>query len=201
MPIKEILKRTHAEAIAKKSQSKETEEPKAKRFKTDTPNDDKLKFVNLPPTKKELRLANKQMSKEPQKPANTSVAADKSNNTVHIISDDSDSGPEEAPSTSQAQTAQSNAKQQQRQSQIGKKKFKNKNIKNRQNRNQSSSKPIDVKNFDYKNVDFRKFQGGAQRAKGMELKPQFHGKVCLENWLQGKVYSLIVFFLFAEQFK
>uniref|UniRef100_A0A0K8US75 Exosome complex component 10 homolog n=1 Tax=Bactrocera latifrons TaxID=174628 RepID=A0A0K8US75_BACLA len=176
MPIKEILKRTHEEAIAKKAQSKESEEPKAKRFKTDTPYDDKLKFVNLPPTKKEMRLANKQKAAETQKPAATNVAADKLNNSVHTIRDDSDSGPEEAPSTSQAQMSQSNANQQQRQGQGGKKKFKNKNIKNRQNRNQSSSKPIDVQNFDYKNVDFRKFQGGAQRAKGMELKPQFHGK-------------------------
>ncbi|XP_011189712.2 exosome component 10 [Zeugodacus cucurbitae] len=175
MPIKEILKRTHEEAIAKKRQSKESEEPKAKRFKTDTPIDDKLKFVNLPPTKTELRLAKKQRTQEPQTDAETTVN-DKSNNSVHTISDDSDSGPEEAPSTSQAHTSQLNANQQQRQGRSGKQKFKNKNIKNRQNRNQSSNNPINVKNFDYKNVDFRKFQGGAQRAKGMELKPQFHGK-------------------------
>lgn len=178
LPIKEILKRTHEEAIAKKRQAKESDESKAKRFKTDTPNDDKLKFVNLPPTKTELRLTNKQGTQEPQKPADTCVT-DTSNNSVHIISDESDSGSEEAPSTSQAQSLQLNANQRQRQRQSGKKKFKNKNMINRQNRNQSSNKPIDVKFFDYKNVDFRKFQGGAQRAKGMELKPQFHGKVCL----------------------
>ncbi|XP_055850996.1 exosome component 10 [Episyrphus balteatus] len=38
---------------------------------------------------------------------------------------------------------------------------------------QSSEKPVA---FDYKKVDFKKFQGGAQKAKGTELKPKFHGK-------------------------
>ncbi|CAD6992966.1 unnamed protein product [Ceratitis capitata] len=181
MPIKEILKRTHEEAIAKKLKAKRAEEPSAKRFKTETPVDDKLKFVNLPPTKKELREAKKSApaSKPLQQPVvNTTTVVDKSNSSAHTISDDSDSGPEELPSTSYAspsmQTNSVNRQQQQRQS--GKKKFKNKNMKNRNNPNQSSNKPIDVKNFDYKNVDFKKFQGGAQRAKGMELKPQFHGK-------------------------
>ncbi|XP_017481740.1 PREDICTED: exosome component 10 [Rhagoletis zephyria] len=179
LPIKEILKRTHEEAIAKKSKAMDPEEPKAKRFKTVTPIDDKLKFVNLPPTKRELQ-ANKHAANNTEistadtktKQSAASNTANESSNSVHTISDDSDSAPEEMPSTSQAHTQQRVPHPQ-----IGKKKFKNKNMKNRQKSNQSSNKPIDVvKSFDYKNVDFKKFQGGAQRAKGMELKPQFHGK-------------------------
>ncbi|XP_030371136.1 exosome component 10 [Scaptodrosophila lebanonensis] len=51
--------------------------------------------------------------------------------------------------------------------------------------NQSSNMPVQlpqqpkresVPNFDYKNVDFRQFRGGAQRARGTEIKPQVHGK-------------------------
>ncbi|XP_053970145.1 exosome component 10 [Anastrepha ludens] len=168
LPIKEILKRTHEEAIAKKNKSNDSEEPGPKRFKNETPTDDKLKFINLPPTKKELKQANNQA---PNTAADT-LTANTSNNSVHTISEDSDSGPEEIPSTSQAQPMQNTPNRQ-----SGKKQMKNKNMKNRQKSYQSSNKPIDlVKNFDYNSVDFKKFQGGGQRAKGMELKPQFHGK-------------------------
>lgn len=50
---------------------------------------------------------------------------------------------------------------------------------------QSSNRPVpttqsnqgSTQHFDYKNVDFRQFQGGAQRARGTEIKTQMRGKV------------------------
>ncbi|XP_001358230.2 exosome component 10 [Drosophila pseudoobscura] len=52
----------------------------------------------------------------------------------------------------------------------------------RGNHPQSSSQPVvqqpkpQGNNFDYKNVDFRQFQGGAQRARGTEIKQTIRGK-------------------------
>ncbi|XP_016961271.1 exosome component 10 [Drosophila biarmipes] len=52
--------------------------------------------------------------------------------------------------------------------------------KNRGNHPQSSSQqvaqPRAEGNFDYKNVDFRQFKGGAQRARGTEIKQNIRGK-------------------------
>ncbi|EDV48932.1 exosome component 10 [Drosophila erecta] len=52
--------------------------------------------------------------------------------------------------------------------------------KNRGNHPQSSSQQVPQHrgegNFDYKNVDFRQFKGGAQRARGTEIKQQIRGK-------------------------
>ncbi|EDV42698.1 uncharacterized protein Dana_GF18126 [Drosophila ananassae] len=52
--------------------------------------------------------------------------------------------------------------------------------KNRANHPQGSNlqvpQPKPAGNFDYKNVDFRQFKGGAQRARGTEIKQQMHGK-------------------------
>ncbi|KAH8268017.1 hypothetical protein KR018_006364 [Drosophila ironensis] len=58
--------------------------------------------------------------------------------------------------------------------------------KNRANHPQSSGQPVApvpsagpkaaAGNFDYKNVDFRQFKGGAQRARGTEIKQQMRGK-------------------------
>ncbi|KAH8288540.1 hypothetical protein KR054_004639 [Drosophila jambulina] len=55
--------------------------------------------------------------------------------------------------------------------------------KNRANHSQSSSQivpqpkiKVEGGNFDYKNVDFRQFKGGAQRARGTEIKQQMRGK-------------------------
>ncbi|XP_037730545.1 exosome component 10 isoform X2 [Drosophila subpulchrella] len=52
--------------------------------------------------------------------------------------------------------------------------------KNRGNHPQSSSQqvaqPKAEGNFDYKNVDFRQFKGGAQRARGTEIKQNIRGK-------------------------
>ncbi|XP_020813302.1 LOW QUALITY PROTEIN: exosome component 10 [Drosophila serrata] len=54
---------------------------------------------------------------------------------------------------------------------------------NRANHSQSSNQQVPqpkIKvqggNFDYKNVDFRQFKGGAQRARGTEIKQQMRGK-------------------------
>lgn len=54
---------------------------------------------------------------------------------------------------------------------------------------QSSNRPVPTQsqqgttqNFDYKNVDFRQFQGGAQRARGTEIKTQMRGKVSKIIW-------------------
>jgi len=71
--------------------------------------------------------------------------------------------------------AQNNRKQKKNQFQRG---FK---AKNRGNHPQSSSQQVPqhkgTGNFDYKNVDFRQFKGGAQRARGTEIKQQIRGKV------------------------
>ncbi|XP_033163505.1 exosome component 10 [Drosophila mauritiana] len=70
--------------------------------------------------------------------------------------------------------AQNNRKQKKNQFQRG---FK---AKNRGNHPQSSSQQVPqhqgTGNFDYKNVDFRQFKGGAQRARGTEIKQQIRGK-------------------------
>lgn len=54
---------------------------------------------------------------------------------------------------------------------------------------QSSNRPVPTQShqettqhFDYKNVDFRQFQGGAQRARGTEIKTQMRGKVSKIIW-------------------
>ncbi|XP_065371175.1 exosome complex component 10 homolog [Calliphora vicina] len=162
MPIREMLKRKHDESVAKKTANAAP----AKRIKTEensimttTPTDDKLKFVNLPPTKKELKQQN-----QLKRPASQDTS-------INIISDDDhddDGPPEEKPTSSQPIDGQ-----------VSKNTFKNKNKKGKFNNSgkahQSSDKPVQT-NFDYQKVDFKKFQGGAQKAKGTELKPQFHGK-------------------------
>ncbi|XP_055903687.1 exosome component 10 [Eupeodes corollae] len=56
---------------------------------------------------------------------------------------------------------------------------------------QSSDKPVA---FDYKNVDFKKFQGGAQKAKGTELKPKFHGKGGKNNKANNKKFNKLFTF-------
>lgn len=168
MPIKEMLKRKYEESVAKKNVN-------AKRIKTEdnnivpktkTPTDDKLKFVNLPPTKKELKQLNQNKKLEHNNVSTTTISDD---------DNDTDERPNEVPTSSR-----SNAQQQNNQQNSLKKKFKNKNIKSKLNNSgkahQSSDKPVQT-NFDYQKVDFKKFQGGAQKAKGTELKPQFHGKV------------------------
>ncbi|XP_075147723.1 exosome component Rrp6 [Haematobia irritans] len=172
MPIKAMLKRKYEESVAKKAANAGNDEPcNSKRFKRQddnncaaTPTDDKLKFVNLPPTKKELQQQKDQM----KRPAEDSSI---------IIDDDEDEGPEEIPTGSQSQ----NRPQLQgpQQSHGTNKKFKNKNRKQKfsssNKPHQSSDKPI-PSNFDYKKVDFNKFQGGAKKANGPEIKAQFHPK-------------------------
>ncbi|XP_037948594.1 exosome component 10-like [Teleopsis dalmanni] len=56
-----------------------------------------------------------------------------------------------------------------------KKKFKNKRKNKAQKSGQSSNVPVQ-NNFDYNNVDFKKFQGGSQRANGIQMKQTIHGK-------------------------
>ncbi|XP_013110735.2 exosome component 10 [Stomoxys calcitrans] len=171
MPIKAMLKRKYEESVAKKTAAND-EASHAKRIKcesdrhdsdndSNTANDDNLKFVNLPPTKKEL----KQHKQKLKRPADTSAI---------VIDDDED---EEKPTVSRSQN-QNNSGQKPHQSAVNKK-FKNKNKKQKFNASnksqQSSDKPIQT-NYDYQKVDFKKFQGGAQKAKGTELKAQFHPK-------------------------
>ncbi|KAM7364737.1 exosome component Rrp6 [Cochliomyia hominivorax] len=165
MPIKEMLKRKYEESVAKKAANANT----AKRIKTEddnatktttTPTDDKLKFVNLPPTKKELKQQNRLKRSAPQ------------DNSVGDHDDDDDGGPpEERPTSSQPPNNERESQQNSKQ------KFKNKKAKfnNSTKSHQSSDKPVQT-NFDYQKVDFKKFQGGAQKAQGTELKPQFHAK-------------------------
>lgn len=103
----------------------------------------------------------------------SSVKEDKKSidETVNVISDsDSDAPPEEQPTLSKPLPTH-NTK-----SLHKTKQNKNKKMKKKFMAAQSSNKPVHT-NFDYKNVDFKKFQGGAQRAKGMEIKPQLHAKV------------------------
>ncbi|XP_052848183.1 exosome component 10 [Drosophila gunungcola] len=103
--------------------------------------------------------------------------------TVQPVPDHSDDEVVEVPIERQSaeQTkpspAQSKRQQKNKQFQRG---FK---AKNRGNHPQSSSqqipqipKPKAEGNFDYKNVDFRQFKGGAQRARGTEIKHQMRGK-------------------------
>ncbi|XP_017057499.1 exosome component 10 [Drosophila ficusphila] len=55
--------------------------------------------------------------------------------------------------------------------------FKAKNRANHpQSSNQQVPQPKGGANFDYKNVDFRQFKGGAQRARGTEIKQNMRGK-------------------------
>lgn len=164
MPIKEILKRKYEESVATKAANAAS----AKRIKTEENSDNKLKFVNLPPTKKELRQQN-------QRDAAT-VSVDGNEQQMEA---DSDDGPPDEKPTSSRPIDNNNCRNQL-------KKPKHKNNKRGKFRNagrthqQSSDKPV-ATNFDYQNVDFKKFQGGAQKAKGTELKPQFHGKVILNS--------------------
>ena len=171
MPIKEMLKRKYEESVAKKNSNAS----EAKRVKTEdsssvsttiTPTDDKLKFVNLPPTKKELKQLNQNKRLEQQHTSTPSTKSDE---------DNSDEGPNEEPISLRPIDEDQNNQQHSL-----KKKYKNKNTKSKFNNSgkahQSSDKPVQT-NFDYQKVDFKKFQGGAQKAKGTELKPQFHGKV------------------------
>ncbi|KNC29695.1 hypothetical protein FF38_05071 [Lucilia cuprina] len=165
MPIREMLKRKYEESVAKKAANSAA----AKRIKTEensitttTPTDDKLKFVNLPPTKKELKQQNQLKRSAPQDTSTTTISDDDDEQ------DDNDGPPVEKPTSSRPLDGQ-----------VSKKKFKNKNkngkFQNSGKAYQSSDKPVQT-NFDYQKVDFKKFQGGAQKAKGTELKPQFHGK-------------------------
>ncbi|KAH8383565.1 hypothetical protein KR009_009318, partial [Drosophila setifemur] len=70
-------------------------------------------------------------------------------------------------------------RQKRKQQQFQQQRFK---AKNRANHPQSSLHPVVMPksagngNFDYKNVDFRQFKGGAQRARGTEIKQQMRGK-------------------------
>lgn len=189
LPIKAMLKRKYEEALAKKAAAAATDGAStSKRTKLETkttieqvtPTDDKLKFVNLPPTKKELK-----QQKEFKRQAEASVSE------LEKQEDDDDDGPpEEKPIVS---TAPSQEDDEQKPSTY-KQKFKNKNKKQKfmasNKPQQSSDKPVQT-NFDYKNVDFRKFQGGAQKAKGMEIKAQIHAKVGFNE----RIITFAVFFL------
>ncbi|XP_005175610.2 exosome component 10 [Musca domestica] len=191
LPIKAMLKRKYEEALAKKAAAPATDGAStSKRTKLETkttieqvtPTDDKLKFVNLPPTKKELK-----QQKEFKRQAETSVSE------LEKQEDDDDDGPpEEKPIVS---TAPSQEDDEQKPSTY-KQKFKNKNKKQKfmasNKPQQSSDKPVQT-NFDYKNVDFRKFQGGAQKAKGMEIKAQIHAK-SNSNKAQNKKFNKLFTF-------
>ncbi|XP_017002610.3 exosome complex component 10 homolog [Drosophila takahashii] len=99
---------------------------------------------------------------------------------VHQVPGESDDEVVEVPIERQATEppkpppAQSKKQQKRKQFQRG---FK---AKNRGNHPQSSSQhithPKAEGNFDYKNVDFRQFKGGAQRARGTEIKQNIRGK-------------------------
>ncbi|XP_016976066.1 exosome component 10 [Drosophila rhopaloa] len=84
--------------------------------------------------------------------------------------------PIERQSKEQPKPSSAHSKRQQKPKQI-KRGFK---AKNRGNHPQSSSQQIPQPkpegNFDYKNVDFQQFRGGAQRARGTEIKHQMRGK-------------------------
>ncbi|KAI8045661.1 hypothetical protein M5D96_001844, partial [Drosophila gunungcola] len=97
--------------------------------------------------------------------------------TVQPVPDHSDDEVVESAEQTKPSPAQSKRQQKNKQFQRG---FK---AKNRGNHPQSSSqqipqipKPKAEGNFDYKNVDFRQFKGGAQRARGTEIKHQMRGK-------------------------
>ena len=95
---------------------------------------------------------------------------DESNDNVLDENDDSDGPPEELPSCSKRLPQKPLDKNRSNQ------KIKRNKYKSNLMSNQSSNKPVQT-NFNYQKVDFKKFQGGAKRAKGMEIKPQVHGKV------------------------
>ncbi|KAH8310716.1 hypothetical protein KR044_002721, partial [Drosophila immigrans] len=65
---------------------------------------------------------------------------------------------------------------------------------------QSSNRPVQLpanlgapQHFDYKNVDFRQFKGGAQRARGTEIKTQMRGKNRPNNRNNKKFNKLFTF--------
>jgi len=112
----------------------------------------------------------------PEVPVKTEPAA-----VVHQVPGESDDEVVEVPIQRQSTEppkpppAQSKKQQKRNQFQRG---FK---AKNRGNHPQSSSQQVAQPkvegNFDYKNVDFRQFKGGAQRARGTEIKQNIRGKV------------------------
>lgn len=193
IPIRAMLKRKYEESVAKKAATVSAADgpSNSKRIKVEkttnetnsvTPTDDKLKFVNLPPTKKELEQQKQQLKRK------SDISTTALTNDDDGDSED-DEQPEEKPSVSQSQ--ENEHKQQGSQQSTSKKKFKNKNKKQKFNASnkshQSSDKPIQT-NFDYQKVDFKKFQGGAQKAKGTEIKAQFHPKV---SYLNSKTFLTI----------
>lgn len=100
-----------------------------------------------------------------ENPTTDEVASSTTENNQQPIVIEDDSEPSSttsktAPASGQNQNNNNNKKK-------NKRKFKNDKF------GQSSDKPVA---FDYQKVDFKKFQGGAQKAKGTELKPKFHGK-------------------------
>ncbi|XP_073814612.1 exosome component Rrp6 [Musca autumnalis] len=191
VPIKAMLKRKYEEAVAKKaaandgaSCSKRTKMETKSTIEQITPTDDKLKFVNLPPTKKELK-----QQKEFKRQAETTVSQLENQNNDD---GDDDGPPEEKPIVSVPPSQEHDGQH----SSAHKQKFKNKNKKQKfmatNKPHQSSDKPVQT-NFDYKNVDFKKFQGGAQKAKGMEIKAQFHAK-SNSNKAQNKKFNKLFTF-------
>ncbi|XP_017111520.1 exosome component 10 [Drosophila elegans] len=154
VPLKEHLKRKHQTSN-----------------KTDT---DQQPTVNKKPRKDE----NSQPRVEQQPTVKVETAT-----TVQRVPDHSDDEVVEVPierqSAEQTKPSPAQIKRQQKNKQF-QRGFK---AKNRGNHPQSSSqqvpqipKPKAEGNFDYKNVDFRQFKGGAQRARGTEIKHQMRGK-------------------------
>ncbi|XP_034115293.2 exosome component 10 [Drosophila albomicans] len=91
--------------------------------------------------------------------------------------------------------ATSNSRQQKRQQKN--QRFK---AKSRVQQAQSSNRPVQLpanlgapQHFDYKNVDFRQFKGGAQRARGTEVKAQIRGKNRPNNRSNKKFNKLFTF--------
>ncbi|BFF90602.1 exosome component 10 [Drosophila madeirensis] len=125
-----------------------------------------------PSSSKRLREGN-------SKPKAEAVLAVK-NETIACISDDDDDAVVEVPIEKQraAQAAEAPSKRQQKRQQF--QRFRG--GKARGNHPQSSSQPVQQQpkpqgnNFDYKNVDFRQFKGGAQRARGTEIKHTIRGR-------------------------
>ncbi|XP_022211648.2 exosome component 10 [Drosophila obscura] len=118
------------------------------------------------------------------KPKPAAVPAAVKSETIASISDDGDDDDAvvEVPIEKKpvAQAGEVPSKRQQKRQQF--QRFRG--AKARGNHPQSSSQPVQQQqqpkphgnNFDYKNVDFRQFKGGAQRARGTEIKQTIRGK-------------------------
>jgi len=129
----------------------------------------------------------------PEMPVKTEPAV-----VVHQVPGESDDEVVEVPIQRQSTEppkpppAQSKKQQKRNQFQRG---FK---AKNRGNHPQSSSQqvaqPKAEGNFDYKNVDFRQFKGGAQRARGTEIKQNIRGKVSVNIFSLNQIRISFIFF-------